>query len=322
MKNKNRERVHVKLIKELAKEMDFKAQFLSEDWITVLRKGNIIHYIYGYDWGLNPSSAQLIAKDKTAAYEILKIHNINAIEHKLFFNYNLQAKYTGQNGCWEEILKYAEQHKRGDIYSLICKPNRGTGGNDIYRIAKRLELESTVHKMFSKYNDLCLSPYYEISNEYRLIYLNKEILLYFQKNRPYVEGNGKDNLLKLLTEKFGNGGLMYQEDLQESLTDIIPLNEKRMVSWKHNLGSGARAQLIEDKQIKSDLKEIADKTAAALGIKFASIDIVLANGEYYIMEVNSGIMLENFASQKNEGLYNYYETAKVIYRKAIELLFS
>ena len=322
MENKNKERIFVKIINELSKEMGFTVQFLSEDWITVLCKENITHYIYGYDWGLNPSSAQLIAKDKTAAYEILKLNNIKAIEHKLFFNYGIQANYTGQNGCWEEIIEYAEKNKKGKDYKLICKPNKGTGGNDVYRITSRLELENTVHKMFSKYNDLCLSPYYKIENEYRLIFLNGDALLYFQKERPFIKGNGKETIAELLIKKYGSKGILYLDNLPYSLTEIVPINEKRIVSWKHNLGGGAKAQLIEDQQTKNNLKELALNCAKVLGIKFASIDIVLVKGEYYIMEVNSGIMLENFASQDNEGAYNYYEIAKDIYKKAIKLLFN
>jgi len=318
----NKRRTLVKVIKELSEELRFDAQFLSEDWIICLKKGNQTHYIYGYEWGLNSATTQLIAKDKTAAYEILSQNQINAIEHKLFFNYNLQAKYTGQNGCWEDIMNYVQEHKKGDDYQIICKPNKGTGGNDVYKISNQIELESTVQKMFSKYRDLCLCPFYNIENEYRAIFLNDEVLLLYLKDRPFVIGNGKDNLTTLIINKYGEQGVGYLENLNNDLILILQDKEKRTISWKHNLGNGAKAIIIEDIKIKNDVSKLVQQVADTLDVKFASIDIAVVQGQYYVMEVNSGIMIENFAAQTNDNQYNYYEITKNIYRKAIKYLFQ
>ena len=92
------------------------------------------------------------------------------------------------------------------------------------------------------------------------------------------------------------------------------------MSWKHNLGNGANAIIIEDESLKAKLAEFVKLAADALDIKFASIDIVVSNGTYYIMEVNSGIMIENFAAQQPNARYNYYEITKDIYRLAVTTL--
>ena len=318
----NKHRALIKIIDELSSEMEFDVQFISEDWIITITKANKAHYIYGYDWGINPASAQLLAKDKTAAFQILNSNNIKAIEHKLFFNHNLQSAYTGQNGCWEEILIYAEKHRLGNEYNLICKPNKGTGGNDVIKITNRLELETAVHKMFAKYSDLCLCPFYNIDNEYRLFFLNDEILMVFLKERPFVIGNGKDALLNLVFSKYSNNGVTFLDNLNGDLNSIIPDGIVKTISWKHNLGSGARAVIVEDSECINHLAHIAKRAAGVLGIKFASIDIALVQGDYYIMEINSGIMLENFSRQTNINGYNYYELAKNIYRKALDYLFN
>jgi len=318
----NRHRAQIKMIGELSLEMDFNVELLSEDWIITISKAGKTHYIYGYDWGINPASAQLLAKDKTASYQIMDVNNIKAIEHKLFFNYNMQAAYTGQNGCWEDIVNYADTHKRGNEYNLICKPNKGTGGNDVYKISSRLDLEAAVQKMFSKYSDLCLCPFYNIENEYRLFFLDNEILLVFLKERPYIIGNGKDGLMTLILNKYGEKGIPYLENLDGRGEEIIPKDEIFTVSWKHNLGSGARAVIEEDTKTINELSILAKRAADILGIKFASIDVALVDGELYIMEINSGIMLENFSRQPKDNMYDYYELAKDIYRKALNYLFK
>jgi glutathione synthase/RimK-type ligase-like ATP-grasp enzyme len=318
----NKRRTLVKVIKELSSELKFEVQFLSEDWIICLTKGDKVHYIYGYEWGINPATAQLIAKDKTAMYEILAQNQIKAIEHKLFFNYNVQSKYTGQNGCWFDIMDYVNSHKSENDYKIVCKPNKGTGGNDIFKISNQIELESAVQKMFSKYRDLCLCPFYSIDNEYRAIFLNGEILLLYRKERPFVTGNGKDNLYTLIINKYKDKGIDYLENWANDLELVLSNGEKKIVSWKHNLGDGAKAIIEEDESREKELSNLVKQVADTVDIKFASIDIAVVGGEYYVMEVNSGIMIENFATQEADAQYNYYEITKNIYKKALMYLFK
>lgn len=318
----NKRRTLVKVINELSSELGFDAQFLSEDWIICLKKDSKIHYIYGYEWGINSATAQLIAKDKAAMYDILAQNQVKAIEHKLFFNYNLQTKYIGQNGCWFDIMDYVNLHKSENDYRVVCKPNRGTGGNDVFKISNQIELESAVQKMFSKYRDLCLCPFYNIDSEYRAIFLNGEILLLYRKERPFVTGNGKDNLSALIIGKYKDKGINYLENLNNELELVLQNGEKKIVSWKHNLGNGARAIIEDDGNRKEELLKLVKQTADTVDIKFASIDIAVVDREYYVMEVNSGIMIENFATQTADAQYNYYEITKNIYKKAIMYLFQ
>ena len=52
-------------------------------------------------------------------------------------------------------------------------------------------------------------------------------------------------------------------------------------------------------------------------MSFASVDIVeTKNDGYKVIEVNSGVMLTNFASHSEEG----YQLAKGIYSSAIKLM--
>jgi len=318
----NRERILVRIIKELALELDIDARFFSQDWIISLSKNRSTHYIYGYQWGLNSAAAQLMAKDKTAAYEILDHRGIKAVEHKLFFSHDIQAAYTGQKGYWEDVMRYVEAQRQGDDYNLVCKPNRGTGGNDVYRIKNQLDLEGTIIKMSAKYRDFCLCPFYPITHEYRVIILNGKVHMLFRKERPQVSGNGADNILTLAVESFGAQGLDLLAGSPDDPLEILPMGEVKLLSWKHNLAGGARAHIVEAGEAKTALSKLALAAGEALGICFASIDIALINGEYRVMEINSGIMTESFARQKKDAHYDYYELAKDIYRQALVLLFN
>ncbi|GAB2026180.1 ATP-grasp domain-containing protein [Lactovum odontotermitis] len=94
----------------------------------------------------------------------------------------------------------------------------------------------------------------------------------------------------------------------------ICYRKKIQSGWKHNLGLGAQATIIEPDEKLADL---ALKTAAALNICFASVDIAECASEgLKVLEVNSGVMMEYFSEQSDEN----YQIAKEIYRKAVKIM--
>lgn len=93
-------------------------------------------------------------------------------------------------------------------------------------------------------------------------------------------------------------------------------NEKFYLNWKHNLASGSTAEILS----KEDrFEEIVKNVSKLFNLKFASVDIIeLENGELKIMEVNSGIVMKNFASISKDN----YKIAKEIYREAVLSMFK
>ena len=65
-------------------------------------------------------------------------------------------------------------------------------------------------------------------------------------------------------------------------------------------------------------EELARQAVHALNLRFASVDLVECRDGWKVLEVNSGVMMENLASNGME----YYLLAKKIYRKAIQKMFS
>ena len=85
--------------------------------------------------------------------------------------------------------------------------------------------------------------------------------------------------------------------------------------WKHNLSQGASVIDVNDENLKNKLTEIAIKATKAIGIRFASVDIIkLKSGELFIIEVNSGVTINKYIDFVENGK----ERAKAIYGEAIE----
>jgi glutathione synthase/RimK-type ligase-like ATP-grasp enzyme len=63
---------------------------------------------------------------------------------------------------------------------------------------------------------------------------------------------------------------------------------------------------------------LAARAAEALSLRFVSVDVVDVAGEFRVLEVNSGVMLEGFARLVPAG----YDRAKEIYRRAVQAMIA
>ncbi|MGC2781863.1 MAG: RimK-like protein, partial [Bradyrhizobium sp.] len=54
---------------------------------------------------------------------------------------------------------------------------------------------------------------------------------------------------------------------------------------------------------------LAGKAAQAIGIRFASIDVVQVNGSWQVLEINSGMMMEVLGKFYPDLVYTVYRTA-------------
>jgi glutathione synthase/RimK-type ligase-like ATP-grasp enzyme len=309
MEKPNKDRVLVRAIKELAEEMKVEAGFFCYNWLVRLQKNGVTKYIMGYDWELNSATAQQIAKDKSACYELLHASGIPAIAHRLFLGPQFQ-NYIGTQGCWAAMLQYAVEQG----YPVVCKPNMGTGGNDVQRVFTPQQLEAAVHDLFARYRGICLCPFYEIATEYRIIVLGGELQLIYAKQKPRVLGNGKSSLAQLIAEQ--HDAIIPEEWLtpELDLARVLPPGEMLELSWKHNLGRGAKPLPVAEGELKNKLTTLAIQAAACINIEFASVDVADCSGELRVMEINSGIMAENFARESE----THYEQIKDIYRRALQ----
>lgn len=306
----NSKRNLVRIVYDIANDHGITIDSFSYDWILKLSKNGIHKHIFGYNFELNSSTSKMIAGDKSAASDLLKTANVATVEHALFLNPNME-KYVGSVGNWQQILTYFHENDQ----HIVCKPVNGTGGNGVFLVKTITQLEQAIHELFSKYRSICLSPFYDIKKEYRAVILDDEVELLYQKNIPFVEADGSKAILELLQAKFSGETLdsvitSFSSRSDQKLSDIPPKGEIIEVNWKSNLGEGAQAEIIEN----SVLTQLALKAANAINIRFCSVDIIETTlGEFYVLEINSGVMIEHFLNSNP----HEYSRIKAIYEKAV-----
>lgn len=308
----NNDRLLVEILEAECKKQGVIFTPYSHKWIIELAKGEKRTQVFGYHWALNSSTAQKFAQDKAAASEMLEAHGVPTVEHNLFLKSSMR-KYVDLKGNWPVMMAYAQKNH----WRLVAKPNEGTGGKNIFFIADQVDLEEAVQELFALDRSLVLSPWYDISAEYRTVILNGEIMLQYGKHIPVVVGDGQQTLTELLQQA---GFDEEVDEIRKREPDLQPdsvLQEGREVRVlnQHNLSGGAEAKIVEDEELKKRISEIVRAAADAIGITFASIDVVQVGDELKVLEINSGVMMEHFARQSQE----HYEIARTIYAKALEL---
>jgi len=302
----NSDRQIVKIIKEICTENHIPLKLFSYDWIMQLTIGGKNVYVYGYQFQNNNAASGLICGDKSALSDVLIENGINAVKHH-FFMAPTNINYVGTDGSWEKMTKLLREYG-----TVVCKDNEGTGGNNVFKASSQYELESAVNAVFKSRRSLSICKYYEIEDEYRVIVLNGRAELVYRKEIPFVTGDGVKKFEDLCYEKYG----LAKVETDVCFDDVIPKGAVIKLNWKHNLDKGASAKIVADAALKSYLSDFALAAASVANISFASVDIIKTGGEYKILEINSGVMMENFAKASDEN----YLIAKTIYKKTLGIL--
>lgn len=299
----NGDRVFMKILKEIAAEEGMILTAVSYDWMGKIEYRGKSGFFWGYQLPGNGAASHLIAKDKTGVYELLTAANVPAVPHFLFITPE-EYDYLGVKDGFSRMFALLKTYG-----SLVVKPNEGTGGELVARANTEGELERAVLRVLSKYRTAALSPYLEIEEEYRAVVEGGALRLAFAKKRPTVTGDGVSPLSLLAEKAFGKIPAGCEIDLAK----VPEKGEKVLLSWRHNLGLGAYGERVTDRKTLDVLEKFALSAAKAIGIDFASVDVVKVDGKLQVLEINSGVMTERFASESQEN----YRLVKEIYRRAL-----
>jgi len=89
----------------------------------------------------------------------------------------------------------------------------------------------------------------------------------------------------------------------------VVYSKERISDWRHNLDFGARPILLNQGEAREACVAMAIQAVNAIGIRFASIDIVRVAGSWQVLEINSGVMMEVLGKQHPELVYATYAAA-------------
>ncbi|MDR0985361.1 MAG: ATP-grasp domain-containing protein [Mycoplasmataceae bacterium] len=226
-------------------------------------------------------------------------------QHRYIYGYNFDINNSASSRLCDDKSALFELLNKNHISSVphfyFMNPNSP------WFIKSNWQLK--IKQLFSKYKKIVIKPnngtggndVYLTTSESQL---HKYVSNIFSKHdslavSPYLEIKNEYRLIVLNNKVL----LTYKKDRQHN-------------EWRHNLQLGAKPQIISDNKILNKLTPIALKVINLINISFCSIDIVEVENKYYILEVNSGVMMDKFSSISKKN----YEISKVIYSKVIHFI--
>lgn len=135
--------------------------------------------VIGYSFPLNDAAAAQIANDKAATYVVLADCGIPAIMHRVL--------HLAAQPC-EELTREVL-----DLVPLpvVAKPLTESAGIDVLRARDEAELREAIQILARRYRVIAVSPYVEITREYRVVVLDQEVYIRYEKCR---QGDWRHNL--------------------------------------------------------------------------------------------------------------------------------
>ncbi|MBX9257052.1 alpha-L-glutamate ligase [Desmonostoc muscorum CCALA 125] len=209
------------------------------------------HYFCNYSTPLINQAVAKIVRDKEYTYHLLnkKIklpRTMGFLSPLCDPKYKMYLKFPTIEDIILEIKENFET-------PVIVKRNSGSSGHNVFLCQNQDEIENALKEIFnlnSKYDYVAIAQeLIHIKSEYRAVYLNKELVL------------------------------LYEKDITNAnfIGNLSPLH------W-----DGAKAKYISDPKILSEIDNFTRPIFEELDLDYGGLDIVLdKDNQYWLIEINS-----------------------------------
>ncbi|MFP5041623.1 RimK family alpha-L-glutamate ligase [Parasediminibacterium sp. JCM 36343] len=311
---------YIKIITEAANAMGIDVELLAEDWAIELKRGESTKYIIGYLFPLNDATTCKIANNKNLCSEILSRRNVPNVPHQITFSPSKlveRRKTIGNSGLFENfIFKYG--------FPFLVKRNNSSKGRGVFLVKNEAEFENILSKLYSIDDAFSLSPFRKEIREYRCIVLDGECLLVYEKQIPFIIGNGISTILELLAAfindfkgKMNSKKPVFDESMALRFSEIPTKGEKVFMQWQHNRFLGTTYKKITDVRIV----DLAIEAAEAIGARFVSVDIIQSEKfGLEVLEINASVVIHSPIISGSEG--TQFDGTGKIFQLAIRKAFK
>ena len=186
----------LKALQHICHEQSIDLTSFSNDWLFELSRGCVTRRVLGYKFDLNSSVAAQTTEDKVAASMILAAHDVPTVPHTLVRTKN--TTYDWQHPDWHQV---------------VVKPLVGSGGIGVKLFQNQDEAGTWMTSQIV--DGWAISPFVSIQREVRLIVLDSEVLLAYEKHPVMIDGL-----------------LMFNLGLGATPSKIIPSNQLQLLAKK------------------------------------------------------------------------------------------
>ncbi|MBN3924584.1 YheC/YheD family protein [Nostoc sp. NMS4] len=231
-------------------KIDYEVIHPAENLVKI-KLNNKQHYFCNYSTPIINQAVAQIIKDKEYTYHILnkKVKLPRTVGFLSPFC-DLQYKSYLKFPSLEDIILEIKENFETPV---IIKRNSGASGHNVFLCKNINEIETALKEIFNmnnKYDYVALAQeFIDIKSEYRAVFLNKELVLLYEKD----------------------------------ITDAKFVGNLSPLHWQ-----GAKARYINNPQILSDIANFTKPIFEELDLDYGGLDIVLdRDNQYWLIEINS-----------------------------------
>lgn len=249
-------------------------------------------------WDLNTLGAAAIALDKSATAYLLKRSGYTVPTGRGF---TCEGRLSGPRHIGPA---YAYALRLG--LPVLLKPNDSFGDQHVHVVYTKAQLYAAAREVFASSRKLLVQRIAR-GSDCSIVVLDGEVLMASEKTRPYVIGDGRSSIRRLIALRQGRlrtagpAGQLRADDARiarhlahgRRTLETIPAPGKRIELLPcGNLGLGGDVRVVTD-ALHPKLRALAIRAVGGLGLRLASLDLVLSRpadtppGRCTILEVNS-----------------------------------
>ena len=277
---------------------------IDEYWfiITIELPNGKNKIIYNSDYWFDNSTLRRIFEDKIYTSKILRNNNFKVADDMLVVKES--SSYSNSKNNIKACLDFAK--KNG--YPLIFKPNDGSLWQWITKIFNEEQLYKTIKEFNVNWSGLHLLQKYIPGKDYRVIYLDWEILAAYERIPPQIVWDGINTIKSLVEEKSQwTDNHKYFEYLKEqwiNIESVLPKWEIKNLLPTANVATWWSVRQVTTTQRD---KEFLEKVAKTFWSRYFGIDILseweLADG--YILEINKSPITKWISAASEEFRQTY-----------------
>ncbi|MCP5083999.1 MAG: ATP-dependent carboxylate-amine ligase [Alphaproteobacteria bacterium] len=294
-------------------------------------------FFKGTNLDLNSSAAAQIAQDKDFCAKFLTMAGLNCPDSQVVFAPKCIAKWKAKNPALAASLDPfadAEAAARNWGFPLFVKPNDGAEGEGVQLVHTADELRSHLNALYAEH-DRVLVQRPAPGDDFRIVVLDGEMMLAYQRLPLTVTGNGRHTIADLLAQRAkqlsaaGRQAIALVDDPRVaahlasqnlSITHCPEPGQSLRLLANANLSAGGEVVDVTDK-VHARYKQIAKDAADAVGLRFAGIDVLCAAVDqvdpgYTVLEVNAAPGLNNFAATSGQA----HQRVSDLYRTLLKTL--
>jgi D-alanine-D-alanine ligase-like ATP-grasp enzyme len=255
-----------------------------------------VRYFHRLQWDLNTMGAAAIAVDKDATSRVLKRLGYTVPTGRSFW-------YVGRMRDARDIgAAYAYAKRLG--LPVLLKPNDSSSDLQVRVVYTRAHFYSAAREVFAASKKLLVQRIAR-GTDCSIVVLDDEVLLASEKTRPYVLGDGRSSIRKLVATRSsrapGHSSELRADDVRVGMhlahnrltLETVPTAGRRVELLPcGNLGLGGDVRVVTD-VLHPKLRALAIGIVRDMGLRLASIDLVLARPSdtppkrCTVLEVNS-----------------------------------